>query len=70
MRLRIEGEQELADTYGKVRGLWYAYTSQYADLLAHHSHGEIVETLMEMQSAVDAILDKTRADMAKLSTPI
>ncbi len=70
VRLRIEGEQELADAYGKVRGLWYDYTSQYAEVLAHRSSGAILETLTAMQSAVDAILDKARADMAELSRPI
>jgi len=70
VRLRIEGEETLADTYAALRGLWFQYTSEYAEVLGGRGRGRIIETLAQMQAAVDGILDKVKTDMAKLSAPI
>lgn len=68
-RLRLEGQEERGSTsYLKFRGLWYEYTDLYGRLLAHAGgYADIAETLKEMQAAVDAILDTTRASLVDLS---
>jgi hypothetical protein len=68
VRLRLEGIQELVDTYREIQELWF----EYADFVAKGYKGadDIAVTLRRLDAAVETILDRTKADLDALSQPL